>query len=226
MRIRSCLAVAVIGSLWIPTVTTRGWAADESFHRLQSDRVNGVHRDVPVEMVPFSGGGITVQLTSPTNELEIHEHLVKLRPAADGTHEVVARVRFSGSAKLVAVLTLAGLPGSLEDDIILPEQEKEIVARVELAQSDEGILVTPVENPKEVEIAIQSELAGRIVTMCEGFSLIPGTGLACDGLEEAFSTVRLPIPPPGDTYLIEYKALNTDERRQMDAYLEAFNPAR
>lgn len=126
----------------------------------------------------------------------------------------------------MAVLTLAGLPGSLEDDIILPEQEKEIVARVELAQSDEGILVTPVENPKEVEIAIQSELAGRIVTMCEGFSLIPGTGLACDGLEEAFSTVRLPIPPPGDTYLIEYKALNTDERRQMDAYLEAFNPAR
>ena len=226
MRIRSCIAVAMIGTLWIPAVTTRGWAADDGFQHLQSDRVNGIHRNVPVEMVPFSGGGITVELTSPTNELEIHDHLVKLRPAADGTHDVVARVRFSGSAKLVAVLTLAGLPGSLEDDIILPEQEKEIVARVELARSDEGILVTPVENPKEVEIAIQSELAGRMVTMCEGFSLIPGTGLACDGLEEAFSSVRLPIPPPDDTYLIEYKALNSDERRQMDAYIDAFNSAR
>jgi hypothetical protein len=213
----------VIGSFWISAVTTSGWAADGGFHDLHSDRVDGVHRDVPVDMVPFSGGGISVELTSPTNELEIHEHLVKLRPAADGTHEVVAWVRFSGSAKLVAVLTLAGLPGSLEDDIILPEQVKEIVARVELAQSEEGILVTPVENPSEVEIAIESQLAGRIVTLCEGFSLVPGTGLACNGLEDAFSTVRLPIPPPGDTYLIEYAALNTDERRQMDAYVEAQN---
>ena len=223
MRIRNCVSIAVIASLWIPAVTARGWAADDGFHHLQSDRVNGVHRDVPVDMVPFSGGGITVELTSPTNTLEIHEHLVKLRPAADGTHEVVARIRFSGSAKLLAVLTLAGLPGSLEDDVILPEQEKEIVARVELARSEEGILVTTVENPSEVEIAIQSQLAGRIVTLCEGFALIPGTGLACDGLEGAFSTVRLPIPPPGETYLIEYEALNTDERRQMDAYIDALN---
>ena len=223
MSIRNCLAIAVIGSLWISGVTAPGWAADDGFHHLHSDRVDGVHRDVPVDMAPFSGGGISVELTSPTNELEIHEHMVKLRPAADGTHEVVARVRFSGSAKLVAVLTLAGLPGSLEDDIILPEQVKEIVARVELAQSEEGILVTPVENPSEVEIAIESQLAGRIVTLCEGFSLVPGTGLACNGLEDAFSTVRLPIPPPGDTYLIEYAALNTDERRQMDAYVEAQN---
>jgi hypothetical protein len=223
MRIRNCVSIAVIGSLWIPAVTAPGWTAEEGFHYLQSDRVNGVHRDVPVDTVPFSGGGITVELTSPTNTLEIHEHLVKLRPAADGTHEVVARIRFSGSAKLVAVLTLAGLPASLEDDVLLPEQVKEIVARVELAQSDEGILVTPVENPSEVEIAIQSQLAGRIVTLCEGFSLIPGTGLACDGLEDAFSTVRLPIPPPGDTYLIEYEALNADERRQIDAYIDALN---
>lgn len=225
MRIRPWIAIAVIGSLWIAVVTTPVWATDEGFHHLHSDRVNGVHRDVPVDMVPFSGGGVTVELTSPTNELEIYEHLVKLRPAADGTHEVVARVRFSGSAKLVAVLTLAGLPGSLEDDVVLPEQEMEIVARVELAQSNEGILVTTVENPSEVEIAIESELAGRIVTLCEGFSLVPGTGLACDGLEDAFSTVRLPIPPPGDTYLIEYKALNADERRQMDAYIENYNLA-
>ena len=223
MRIRDCLAIVVIGSLWISAATSPGWAADDGFYHLHSDRVDGVHRNVPVDMAPFSGGGISVVLTSPSNELEIHEHLVKLRPAADGTHEVVARVRFSGSAKLVAVLTLAGLPGSLEDDIILPEQEKEILARVELARSEEGILVTPVENPSEVEIAIVSELAGRIVTLCEGFSLVPGTGLACDGLEGAFSTVRLPIPPPGDTYLIEYAALNTDERRQMDAYIEAQN---
>jgi len=221
--IRNCVAIAVIGSLWIAALPARGWAAEDDFHHLQSDRVNGVHRDVPVDMVPFSGGGITVELTSPTNELEIHEHLVQLRPAADGTHEVVARVRFSGSAKLVAVLTLAGLPGSLEDDVVLPEQEKEIVARVELARSDEGILVTTVENPSEVEIAIQSQLAGRIITLCEGFSMIPGTGLACDGLEDAFSTVRLPIPPPGETYLIEYEALNTDERGQMDAYIDALN---
>ena len=223
MRIRNCVSIAVIASLWIPAVTARGWAADDGFHHLQSDRVNGVHRDVPVDMVPFSGGGITVELTSPTNTLEIYEHLVQLRPAADGTHEVVARIRFSGSAKLLAVLTLAGLPGSLEDDVVLPEQEKEIIARVELARSEEGILVTTVENPSEVEIAIQSQLAGRIVALCEGFALIPGTGLACDGLEGAFSTVRLPIPPPGETYLIEYEALNTDERRQMDAYIDALN---
>jgi hypothetical protein len=224
--IRNYVAVAVIGSLWIAAGPTRGRVADDGFHHLQSDRVNGVHKDVPMDIAPFDQGGITMELTSPRNSLEIHEHLVKLRPAPDGTHEVVVKTRFSGSAKLVAVLTVGGLPGSLEDEIILPLQEKEIVARVELAQSEEGILVTPVENPTQVEIAIQSQLADRVITLCEGFALIPGTGLMCEGLEGAFATVRLPIPPPGDTYLIEYQALSTDERRQIDDYFDALRSAR
>lgn len=218
---RIILLLGASASLWLSVPMAFASSADDGFHHLRSERVDGVHRNMSVELVPFDRGGIKVELTSPTNTLEVDEHVVKLRPFPDGSHEVVARARFSGSAKLVAVLTLGGLPGSLEDEIILPKQEKEIIARVELAESEEGILVTPLENPSEVEIAIQSQLAERMVTVCEAFALLPGSDLACDGLEDAFSTVRLPIPPPGDTYLIEYEDLRPDERRQIDAYFDA-----
>lgn len=189
---------------------------------LRSDRLDGTFEDLPADIAPVTvGAGITIRLASPRHRLEVLEHRLDLRPAANGQHDALFHARLRGTAQLVADVDFGGLPGRLEDSIGLPEQDTEIAARVAIDRLADGYQVTAVRLPPHVELAIDSKLGGSLVSLCRAVAIFTLGGDACDGLDRALSVVRLPLPAAGEKYHIADADLTESERRQLEQYLAA-----
>lgn len=184
---------------------------------LRSDRVDGTHRDLVTDIAPVSWGLMTVRFTTPSQVLEVRDHSLELTPEEGHRHRGRFHIALQGQAHLIADLDLAGMPGRLEDDVTLPAQEVELDGVIDIERTAEGYLVTMVELPPDVELAIDSRLGGQLASLCKSLSLLGA--LACRGVDDAFSTLRLPLPEPGTTYTFDDADLTPEERRQLDEYL-------
>jgi len=187
---------------------------------LRSDRVDGIHRDLPADIAPIEQGAILIQL-QPTNPvLEVASHQLLLWPLEGDSHGARLTARFQGEAELQADLEVAGMPAEMTDFVELPEQETSIEGQFEITREESGYRVVAEELPRFIEVRVKSRLAGQMVTLCRGLALLaPGSGAECKGLERLLSVVRLPMPEPGETYFIEASRLTVFERDQLDGYL-------
>lgn len=187
---------------------------------LISDRVNGVHRDLAVEIAPIQQGAFTVRLTSPSHRLEILEHELRLRPMAGGAHAALLWARFQGEADVEADLDIAGLPGQIADFVELPLQEMRLEGQVELSRVGDSYRLVTVSLPPYAKMKIRSRLGGQLVSICRTLTLFsPGGGAECDLLQHSLSELRLPLPEPGSDFSITAAQLTENERHQLDAYL-------
>ena len=188
---------------------------------LESDRVDGIHRDLPAEISPIQQGAITIRLHSTNPVLEVANHQLLLWPLEGGTHGARLTAKFQGEAELQADLEIAGLPAQMSDFVELLEQETSIEGRFEIAREESGYRVVAEELPRFIAVRVKSRLAGQMVTLCRGLALLaPGSGAECEGLDRLLSVVRLPMPEAGETYFIEASKLTTFEREQLDGYLD------
>ena len=94
--------------------------------------------------------------------------------------------------------------------------------RLERGPSD--YLVTPLEMSRQIQLQIKSRLAGDLANWCASIPLISLTGADCSGLRNALSQVSVPLPAPGETYLLPYTELTPEERRALDGYLDEAAP--
>lgn len=218
-RTRHGIAAALVAVALVATTLSAQGGAPPTV--LRSDRVDGIHRDMAPAIAPIEMTGIRIELSSPSHELEVLEHGLELSPGTQGDHVARLSARIRGDADLVAVLEIGGLPGAMEDRIVLPEQVQEIAGRAELERTEEGYRITLLELPTHAEIQIDSKLAGNLVTVCKGFAVIPFMAVNCDALDAAMSVLRLPLPKPGEVFVLDPEDLTESERRQIDAYLEA-----
>jgi hypothetical protein len=179
-------------------------------------RLNGTFRDMAPEIAPVSAGGLSIVLSSPANSLTIRAHELELEPLGGGLHRFRGMVDFLGKADLVAVFE-ATVPGRLEDQVLLPIQRVELEGELEILRVAEGYDVTTRKLPEHADVAMQSRLGNQLLSICDLMSIF--TGGECGGLEQAFSRVRLPLPPPGETYHVRAEELTAEEREILDAYL-------
>jgi hypothetical protein len=193
--------------------------SDTYTHSLRSDRVDGVHEDLAAVLEPVGVGPVTVRLTSPSHSLEVLEHELSLGPGADGSDAASLRARYQGRAHLVAELEVGGVTSEIEDDIVLPLQETELAGRVEIAKVEGGYRIVALEAPSHVEIRVESDLAGRLGLLCRGFAVLAMGNVDCDAVDRAMSVVRVPLPEPGEEFLVEGQDLTKHERRQIERYL-------
>jgi hypothetical protein len=170
-------------------------------------------------MAPVVQGALTVRLSSPDNTLVVKSNRLRLDPLGDGTHRAEWTAEFLGQGKLIADFDFAGAPGRFEDEVVIPPQTRTVSGRIRLARGDGGYELTAVELPPSVEVAIHSQLAGRLVDFCEGMALLPLVSLDCGGLAAGLQTVAVPLPRPGETFLLPEAQLTAGERRQLDGYL-------
>jgi len=182
---------------------------------------NRLYPDLQVTPQPAAWGPVLVHLSVPKASLQLSDHLVRLTPRPDGSHDVWSEFRFSGSGTLVADLAVAGLSTRKTDQVLLPRQAQIVQGRVRLERGPDAYLVTPLELPREVRLQIQSRLAEDLVAWCASMPLISLTGTDCSGLRSALSHVTVPLPPPGETYLLPYTEFTAEERRALDGYLTA-----
>jgi hypothetical protein len=185
------------------------------------ERLNRTYQNVETEILPVESGLLTVRLTSPVNALTVRNHLLRLEPGVDGSHAGELEIEISGQGRLVADVALAGFGTRLQDQVTVPAQTQRLEGRLRLARTEGGYAVTPEQLPRRVAVRIRSGIAADVVAFCERIAALPGIAVTCDGLDRALSTAVVPLPAPGETFLLEDADLTPDDRRRLDAYLAA-----
>jgi hypothetical protein len=175
---------------------------------------------------PITEGPLTVRLSSPRHKLVLASHSLRLEPGADGLQTAELSVRFYGKGRLVADVDVSGVGRRFEEEVLVPPQTQRLSGRVRIARSGGGYLLTPERLPRELRIAIQSQLGNDIVGLCERLSAVPFSELDCNGLERALSTAVVPLPRAGEGFYLARADLTPEERRQIEGYLAALRGAR
>ena len=190
-----------------------------SDNRFRCERLNRTYRDVVSELVPVENDLLSVRLSSPRNTMTVRRHLLRLEPGVGGSHAAELAVEIQGSGRLVAEVDLAGFARQLQDEVTVPPQSKTIEGRLRLARVRGGYLLTPEQLPRRVTVRIKSRLGADIVDLCQRVAILPGTASSCDGLERAFSTAVVPLPPAGEGFLLADGELTAQEKAGLDRYL-------
>ena len=205
--------------LWVGLLVTAvvaAWAGESMV--VEFPRLNDTFRDMTPEIMPVASGGLTILLSSPNNSLTIRHHEVELEPIGGHSHRFRGMVDFMGKADLIAEFG-GGLPGRLEDQVLLPIQLIELEGELEIVRVADGYDITTRRLPDHVDIAMQSRLGNQLVSLCDVLTIL--TGGDCSTLATAFGRVRLPLPPPGETHRLTAEDLTAEERQILDDYLSS-----
>jgi hypothetical protein len=181
-------------------------------------RLNRTYSQFVDQLEPVVLGPVEVLLRSPQHQLQLSRHHAWLDPAGEGTHNVRIEIEISGSGTIDAVLKAAGLEGKLEDELVLPLQTLRLDGRIRLARSPAGYQIALVEAPESVEVQIQSQLAGRLVPVCQQMALVL-VRFDCAALEQALSRVQVPLPAAGTEFLLPIEEITPEEAKALDRYL-------
>jgi hypothetical protein len=213
---KSALAI-----LWVVVLHAGVLAAQEGPQIFEMPRLNQVYSDVVREVLPIRQGPITVQLKFLEHSVELKDHRLEVtRDAMANSHNFRVVVTLEGEAEVESRLEMAGLPANLKDEIRLPLQSISVAGRAEVSRDPEGYLISPIELPPFVQVEIESQLAEKMVGLCKGLAFLPGFGSACEGLKQSLAFIRLPLPEPGDTYLVPLDLLTEAEITEFDRYLD------
>jgi hypothetical protein len=188
---------------------------------LQFERLNRSYSQVAPELLPITEGPVTVRLSSPQNSLTVRSHLLRLEPGAGNSHTADLHIEFSGKGWLVADVEMAGVSTRLEAAVVVPEQTLEMQGRLRLRKVSGGYEVTPEQLPRQVVIRIESDIGRRLVDLCDGVSQLPFTAVDCTALERALSRAAVPLPAPGESFVLADAELTPRDRQRLDLYLKS-----
>lgn len=218
MRLRSLIP----SILWIVCLQAGIVAAQETPQIFEMPRLNQVYGDVVREVLPIRQGPVVVRLEFLDHSIELKDHRLEVLHNLDENSfdfRVVATVQ--GEAEVKSSLEIAGVPANLQDQVRLPLQSISVSGTTEIRRDQEGYWISPQELPPFVEVEIESRLARKMVSLCKGLAFLPGMGSACEGLKQSLAFIRLPLPEPGETYLVPLSRLTEAELRKFDRYLTA-----
>lgn len=189
--------------------------------QLQFAQLNRTYPDAVTEIAPVTEGLVSIRLSSPSNQMTLRNHRLRLEPGPGGSHSAELRVEFEGRGRLVADVDVAGFGTRLQDNVVVPPQAANLEGRVKVRKVPGGYGVTPEQLPPRVAVRIESGLASRVVGVCESASRFSLSAMDCAGLARRLSVASVPLPAAGEEFLLEAAELTPAERQQLDAYLGA-----
>jgi hypothetical protein len=182
------------------------------------ERLNRTFEGVVDRLAPVQVGPAQVVLRSPEHAFTLRRHVARLTPGAAGEHAVELEIDFSGWGQIEADVTMGTLSTRLTDRVVAPGQSLAISASARIERTEGGYLVTPTAVPPSVTVRIESQLARRLFSLCRPMGLVL-VNLDCLALESALSTIDVPLPAPGESYLLPDAELTELEREGLDLYL-------
>ena len=217
------LVLACVG-LWLS-----GWSAGAATGsggdspaglELQIERLNRGYEGLVEELPPLSIIGIDLRLTAGEHRLTLVAHRLHLRPAGEpGLHHARLEFEFRGRGTLEIRGQGNGSRFRFEDEVTAPQQRRSLAGRVRIRPVEGGYLVTTEAHPESLQVELRSRLAGRLVGWCRQMTgWMPASG-DCGVFERAFSEAQIPLPPPGETFLLSADELSDGERSRLDDYL-------
>lgn len=184
-------------------------------------RLNGTYTDLGGQVREVRSGPVVVRPSSSSSTFELLANRLELTPLGEDVHQADLWVRFEGEADVEAEILVGSLSGgTLQDKVTVPNQERTLSTRVRLERQDADYLITIVESPDDFNITIQSHLAGQIVSLCESLTRFT-FGSSCDGLDAALSNPKIPMPEPGEEFVLDSDEMTPEERARFDGYLAA-----
>lgn len=213
------LSLALLALVCPPS---RGQAQPAAGEAIELRFLNGVYTDLDSDIDPVRQGPLTIRISSPRHQVTVHGNRVWLVPRPDGTLEATVEVDFEGGGDLVAEIEGGGATTPFQDTVTAPRQTVRVTGRTRMEGLAEGYLMTVEEAPPTVTLRIRSELATNLVRVCE--ALAGFLGLDCSGLEAALSVVTVPLPQPGEQFLVPAALLTPEERAYFDHFLPAAPP--
>lgn len=205
-------------AVFAASVTARGQQDGDGSETFQFDRLNRSYEGFVQALLPIELGVAVVDLSSPEHVLTVHRHLATLEPAGNGQHHATLDLEFEGRGTIEAEIAIGHIRSHLDDELVVPRQRLKLEGRIELARTEQGYLITTRELDDDVEVEIESRLAGQLFSLCHQLVLVLVT-MDCQALENALSRVRAPLPAAGESYLLPDEELSDDDRRTLDAYL-------
>jgi hypothetical protein len=185
------------------------------------ERFNRSYPEVVPEIAPIVQGPLKIQLSAPKSNLTLKSHFLRLEPGPGGSHTAELRVEFLGKGWLVADVDVAGFTGTrLQDEVLVPPQAATLEGRVKVTREPGAYVVTTEQLPKQIRVKIQSGVGTQIVSFCDRVPTLIGD-LDCARLDQALSSAVVPLPPAGESYLLEDADLTPQERQQFESYLVA-----
>lgn len=181
--------------------------------------LNHRYEEMGTGLAPIRQGPITIQLSSPRHQLDLLSNRLELVPGADGSYGVTLDLEFSGGGALVADFDVSGVRSHLEDELEVPAQKRTLVARARISRTSAGYEVTPLELPATFEVTIHSRVGSQLVSACSSLAALGLVPTSCDSLGQALSTAVIPLPAPGETYLLEAERFSAADRRRLDDFL-------
>lgn len=216
MSLARSLAAALPLALLVSLPAAGG--GDGTAH-LTFEGLNHEYHNGAAEMAPVQQGPMVIRLSSPGSAVTLHRHRLTLTPLPDGSHRAWLELEISGHGTVVADLYVSGLASRQEDELTVPAQDHSLEGRVAVARSGDGYRFTALELPATFEVRFESQLAGRLLGTCRALAAVPLMPLDCDALERRLSTAVLPLPPPGESFLLPDALLAEAERSALDRYL-------
>jgi hypothetical protein len=195
------------------------WAAGPPAISFRFDRLNHDYQNLVAEVDPIESGPLTLRLSSPEHVLALKSNHVEIEPAGPESHRVRLSARFEGQGVLVAEADFAGIPATLEDRVVFPDQETEIEAQVRFDREESGYRITTERLPPHVEVTIESPLGKQLVAWCGRLAVFVAGDGGCGELDRRLSNPQLPLPPPGSEFFLPGDRLTDEERFRLDRYL-------
>lgn len=187
--------------------------------QLRFERFNRSYAEVVPEIAPIAQGPLTIRLSAPKSNLTLRNHFLRLEPGPGGSHTAELRVEFQGKGWLVADVDVAGFTGTrLQDEVVVPAQTAILEGRVKVTREPGAYVVTTEQLPKQMRVKIQSGMAAQMVGFCDRVPTLLGD-LDCGRLDQMLSSAVVPLPPAGESYLLEDSDLTPQERQQLESYL-------
>lgn len=221
MRFLRPLLAVLLACAALPVVVAGGGAVAEAVAAergvFELTSMNRRYTELAPDIEPVAWGSMTVTLSSPRHELILERTHLELTALGGGAYDLVLDLGFSGSGELIADLDVGGVRSRLEDELTIPSQLERLEARVRMERVPAGYRITTEELPETFAVEIQSRVAGQVMVACRPLSLF--VGIDCNGLDRALSRLAIPLPDPGETYLVESARFSDDELRSLDAFL-------
>ncbi len=182
---------------------------------LELDYLNGVYEDLDSNLEPVRQGSLTIQFSSPEHRLTVHGNQLRLTAQGEGRVLAAFAVDFEGGGQLIA--DVSGI-GRFTDRVEAPRQRVKVHGTVRIARRQGGYLFTVESADPAVELEIQSGVADQIISACRAAAMIPFINLPCGGLETALAFISIPMPGPGEQFLLPSENLTADEAAFFDRF--------
>jgi hypothetical protein len=179
--------------------------------------LNQTRTNLDAELAPIREGPLSIQLSSPSNQLTLHRNRLVLTPSADGDPDAWVGAEFEGAGDLVADLEGGTLATQLQDQVVVPRQTVRLRGKVRVARDAESYRLRVLEAPPSVPVQIRSGLISRCVAVCRGLGLL--AVVDCGRLERALSTVQVPIRSDQAILSLPNAQLSATDRAYLDRFV-------